>query len=73
MRLIFVSFSKCSKFHAKSKDAIKISENVFSFEDNCIVTGSGKLSALVREYMYLAVNVLTSSPKISDMTKNDFF
>ena len=49
MRLSFF-FSKCSKFNAKSKKAIKIQENVFSFEDNCILTGSGKLSALVQEH-----------------------
>ena len=48
MRLIFVS--KCSKFKAESKNEIKILENVFSFEDNCILTGSGNLSGLVREY-----------------------
>ena len=46
----FFFFSKCSKFDAESKNAMKIVENVFSFEDNCILTGSGKLFALVREY-----------------------
>ena len=43
-------FAKCSKFNAESKNAIEITENVFSFKDNIILTGGGKLSALVREY-----------------------
>ena len=51
MSLIFVLKKKCSKFNAESKNSIKIAENVSSFEDNCILTGSGKLSALVREYL----------------------
>ena len=32
-----------------------------------------KLCILRREYVYLAVNVLTNSPNILDMTKADFF
>ena len=50
MMLIFFFFSKCSKCNAELKNAIKIEENVFSFEDSSILTGSGKLTALVREY-----------------------
>ena len=46
----FGFFWKCSKFNGKSKNTIKIGENVFCFEDNCILTGSGKLSSLVQEY-----------------------
>ena len=48
MRIIFCS--KSSKFNAESKNAIKIQENVFSFEYNCFLTGSDKLSAIVGEY-----------------------
>ena len=39
-----------------------------SFSDNYIWVGSGKLSLLLQEY-----NLLTSSPKISDMSENQFF
>ena len=35
--------------------------------------GNDKLSLLLPEYSQLAVNVLTSSPKISDLIKNNFF
>ena len=44
-----------------------------SFSDNYIWVGSGKLSLLLQEYSQLAVNLLTSSPKISDMSENQFF
>ena len=46
---------------------------MFKFSDNCVWIGSGKFSLLLQEYSQLAVNVLTSSPKISDLTKNNFF
>ena len=48
MRLIFVL--KSSKSNAESRNPIKVQENVFNFADNSILTGSGKLSALVQEY-----------------------
>ena len=35
--------------------------------------GSGTFSLLLLEYSQFAVNMLTSSPKISDLTKNIFF
>ena len=66
-------FPKCSKFYGHWENAIKNEENVFSFSDNCILSGSCKLSVELREYSQLAVNVLTSSPEISDLTKKDFF
>ena len=44
-----------------------------SFSDNYIWVGSGKLSLLLQEYSQLAVNLLTSSPKISDLSENQFF
>ena len=52
MRLIFFFFLwKSSKFNAESENEIKIPKNIFSFGYNCILTGSGKLSSLVREYL----------------------
>ena len=39
-----------AKFNADSENAIKNGENVSNFSDNCIWTGSGKLSVLLREY-----------------------
>ena len=43
-------FSKYPKFNGNSENAKKIPENVFSFPDNPIWTGCGKLSLLLREY-----------------------
>ena len=48
-------------------------QNVFDFLDNCIWIGSSKFSLLWREHSSSAVNMLTSSPEISDLTKNDSF
>ena len=62
-------FSKYSKFYLESKNAIKHSEKVFRFPDNCIWTGSGNLYVLLREYSPLPLNVLTNSSKILDVTK----
>ena len=52
---------------------MKNQENNFSFPDNWIWNGSWKLSFLLPEYSHLAVNVLTGNPKVSDLTKNNFF
>ena len=51
-------FSKCSKFNVDSKYAIKNWQKVFRFSYNCIWIGTAKFSLLVREYSWLAVNVL---------------
>ena len=48
MRLIV--FSKYRNFNEASENAIENPENVFSFQDKSIWTGSGKLSVLFREY-----------------------
>ena len=48
-------------------------QKVSGFLDNLIWIGKGKFSQLLREYSQLAVNVLTSSSKISDRIKNNFF
>ena len=49
----------------------KKSEKAFSFLDNCIRIGCHKFSGLGKEYLSSAVNVLTSSPNISHITKRD--
>ena len=48
-------------------------QKIFRFLDNCIYISDGKFSLLLREYSQLGVNVLTSSSKISDLIKNNFF
>ena len=50
----------------------KKSEKVFLFWDNCIWIGIVKLT-LLRTGKTSAANVLTSSPKIRDVNKRDFF
>ena len=66
------NYSKCSKFHAHFRTAIKNSENVFYFRDNgvwiCV-----KMCKLQREYLLSAVNDLTNSLKITNQTNKDFF
>ena len=48
-------------------------QKIHGFLDNLAEFGNGKLFLLIREYSQLAVNVLWSSPKISDLTKNKLF
>ena len=48
-------------------------EKVFRFKDNGNWTLCVKVCILRQEYMYSAVNVLTNSPNILDLTKADFF
>ena len=43
------------------------------FLDNLAELGNGKFSLLIREYSELAVNVLSRTPKISDLIKNNLF
>ena len=45
----------------------------FSFLKNCIWKFCNKLPLLRREYLSLAFNGLTNSPKISHITKREFF
>ena len=47
-------------------------EKVLCFKDNGIWTCWMKVFILRPEYMYSAVNVLTNSPNILDLTKADF-
>ena len=51
---------------------MKIPQICFCFSDNSILNGICKFSLLLREYSQLVVNVLTISPKISYLTKNNF-
>ena len=48
-------------------------QKISAFLDNLIWIGTGKFSLLVREYSYVAGNVLSSSPKISYLIKKNFF
>ena len=52
---------------------MKNPEKVFCFKDNGVITFCVKVCILGPEYMYSAVNVLTNSPNILDLTKADFF
>ena len=47
-------------------------EKLFCFRDKCIWIGSTKFSPLRREYLSLAVNVLTKSLRIFHVTKKYF-
>ena len=71
MRLIF--FSEHSLFNVDSENAEKMLQKVYGFLHNLIWIGDDKFSLLLRKYSYLAVNVLSSSPKTSDLIKNKFF
>ena len=51
----------------------KIHQMVYTFLDNLTWIGNGKFSPLLREYSHLAANVLSSSPEISYLIKNNFF
>ena len=51
---------------------MKNTEKVFYFKDNGVWTCCVKVCILRPEYMYSAVNVLTNSPNILDLTKTDF-
>ena len=50
----------------------KSQQKIYGFLDDLNWTGHSKFSLLLGEYWYLAVNVLTGSPKISDLIKNNF-
>ena len=58
--------------NAKKKKK-KVHQKVYGFSDNFSSIGNGKFSLLLRKYSSLAVNVLTRSPKISDLIKKIFF
>ena len=66
-------FWKCLKLTVDFENAVEKSEKIFTFLDNFIWIGSSKFSLLPGKYFLSGVNVLTSSLKISDITKKDFF
>ena len=65
-------YSKCSKFHAHFRTAIKNLENVFCLRDNGVWI-SVKVCKLQREYLLSGVNDLTNSLKITNQTNKDLF
>ena len=71
MRVIF--FRKCSKWNLNLENVKKHSQNIFGFWDNIIWKSCYKLSLLRRQYLLSAVNGLTNSPKILNITQRDFF
>ena len=52
---------------------MKNPEKDFCFKDNGVWIFCLKVCILRWEYVYSAVNVLTNSPNILDLTKADFF
>ena len=56
----------------KKQQQKKMQQKVYRFLDNLIWIGNGKFSPLLWEYWYFSVRVLSSSPKISDLTENNF-
>ena len=69
---MLIFFSKCSKFNAHFRNAIKNAENVFFFLDNGASSCCVKLSMFRREYLSSVVNMSINSVNISDQTKEDF-
>ena len=65
-------FSKCSKFNAHIRNAIKNLEKVFYFGNNGASSCCVKFSMFRREYLSTEVNVLENSVKISDQKKGYF-
>ena len=52
---------------------MEIWQKAFGFLDNCIWIGCMKFSLILREYFSWAVNVLTKSPSVANLTKRDLF
>ena len=65
--------SKCLKLDLDFKNAAKNWEKVFCFWDNCIWIVIVKFSLLKTGYFSLVGNVLTTSHKILQVNKRDFF
>ena len=66
-----ISFSKCSKFYADFENAIKPPQHVDGFEGKWAWSCCGSFCESWQDYMWWAVKVLKSCPKISDPTKRD--
>ena len=71
MRAIFCL--KIIKLNVNFRNSEKNWEKVICLWDNSIWIGCVKLSLLRREYLSPAFNVLTSTLKVSNGTKRDFF
>ena len=65
--------SKCLKLDLDFKNAAKNWEKVFCFWDNCIWIVIVKFSLLKTGYFSSVGNVLTTSHKILQVNKRDFF
>ena len=62
------------KVYVDSKNFSKLVETSYKFLDKLIgIGGNCKFSLLLLEYSKLAVHVLTSGPKISNLIKNNTF
>ena len=70
MKLIFGS--EDGKYDVDTEKLKKMTQNAVPFLGNLISIGNSKLSLLLRDNSKLTVNVLRSSPKISDLIKNSF-
>ena len=68
-------FSKSWKLNLDLENAKKKKklENIFHFWDKCIRICCNRLPLLRREYLSLAFNGLTNSPKVLHIIKRDFF
>ena len=74
MRLIFFFFfSEDCKFHISTKNAKKRWQKFYGCLGNLISIGNRILSPLLPEYSQFPVNVLSSSPKISELIENNLF
>ena len=65
-------FSKSFKIWFRFQISSKILREIFCFSDNCIWICCGNFFLLRREYLSSAVNVLSNSPKISDILRWTF-
>ena len=66
-------YSKCFNFRLDFKNAAKYSEKGFCFSDNCIWIGILELSLWRAKYFSSVASLLTSSAKIWNVDKTDFF
>ena len=67
--IFFKMFKTLCRFQKLERN----SENIFGFLNNCIWIACSNFCLLWQEYFSLAVNVITNSSKISDLTKRDVF
>ena len=68
----FFFFFKTLEIYCKFRKFKKNGEKIYGFSDSLIYVGNGKFSLSIREYTWFGVNMLSSSPKISDPIENTF-